>query len=59
MTESLLTLRNEGLFCCSKKEEIIVLISISDDERAEMVENYSAGLLNSENIRNNFEKRWN
>lgn len=57
MTETLLILRNEGLFG-HKKDDITVFISISDDERTEMVENYSAGLLNSENVSREFLKRW-
>lgn len=57
MTETLLILHNEGLFG-HKKDDITVFISISDDERAEMVENYSAGLLNSENVSSEFLKRW-
>ncbi|MGA3676116.1 DUF4303 domain-containing protein [Lysinibacillus agricola] len=57
MAETLLTLHNEGLFC-HEKDNITVFISISDDERIEMVENYSAGLLNSENVRSKFMKRW-
>lgn len=48
---------DEGLFC-HEKDDITMFISISDDDRAEMVENYSAGILNSENVRNNFVKRW-
>ncbi len=58
MTETLLTLQDERWFC-SKHDDITVFISISDDDRAEMVENYSAGLLNSENIKNKFVSRWN
>ena len=57
MTEILLILRNEGVFG-HKEDDITVFISISDDERAEMVENYSAGLLNSENVSREFLKRW-
>ena len=57
MTETLLTLHNEGLFC-HEKDDITIFISISDDDRAEMIENYSAGLLNSENVMSNFLKRW-
>ncbi|MGE7911726.1 DUF4303 domain-containing protein [Lysinibacillus xylanilyticus] len=57
MTETLLKLHNEGLFC-HEKDDITIFISISDDERAEMVENYSAGLLNSEDVKNEFVKRW-
>lgn len=57
MTETLLTLHNEGVFC-HEKDDISIFISISDDDRAEMIENYSAGLLTSENVMGSFVKRW-
>lgn len=57
MTEALRKFCNEELFGY-EKDEITIFISISDDNRIEIVENYSASLLNSENVNSEFVKRW-
>jgi hypothetical protein len=53
MTSTLKSLINEGYF-----SGMTVFISISDDNRSRNVENYSAQLLNSEAVYNNFIKRF-
>ncbi|GAB0168349.1 DUF4303 domain-containing protein [Lysinibacillus sp. CTST325] len=50
-------LHNEKVFC-QNKDDITVFISMSDDERTEEVENYSARSLNSEKVYNEFLKRF-
>ena len=54
MTEVLKELLEEEKYF----KNMIVFISISDDKRAKAVENYSAKIINSENIYNSFIKRY-
>lgn len=53
VTEVLLTLRNEGLFTDS-----ILFVSISDDDRAEDIEDESAAVLNTGMMFDSFLNRW-
>jgi hypothetical protein len=53
MTTVLKELNDEKCFL-----EMVVFISISDDKRARSVENYSAKLINSESVSNDFVKRF-
>jgi len=57
MVSVLDSLLNENVFC-QNKDDITVFISMSDDERTEDVENYSAKLLNTEKVYNEFLKRF-
>ncbi|QQP14558.1 DUF4303 domain-containing protein [Lysinibacillus agricola] len=50
-------LHNEKVFC-KNKDDITVFILMSDDERTEEVENYSARSLNSEKVYKEFLKRF-
>lgn len=53
ITEVLLTLQNEGLFTDS-----ILFVSISDDDRAEDIEDESAAVLNTFMMFDSFLNRW-
>lgn len=58
LTSTLQTLIKKGVFI-DNTQEITIFISISDDERTEEIENFSAEILNSEDIYNKFSKRYN
>ncbi|WP_345893202.1 DUF4303 domain-containing protein [Ferdinandcohnia quinoae] len=58
LTSTLQTLVKKGIFV-DDTQEITIFISISDDERTEEIENFSAKILNSEGIYNKFSKRYN
>lgn len=56
LTSALQKLIKKGVFI-DNNQEITIFISISDDERTEEIENFSAEILNSEEIYNKFSKR--
>ena len=59
MTNALLSLKNEGFFTSFKTQQFPVLfVTITDDNRAEEVENKSAKILNGEPVLNKFLSRY-
>lgn len=58
LTSALQTLIIKGIFS-DNNQAITIFISISDDERTEEIENFSAEILNSEEIYNKFCQRYN
>ena len=59
LTDSIITLDKEGLFSLSsKRENIVLFISISDDDKAEAVESCSAKILKKEIVYNKFMQRF-